>query len=1219
MLLLTNCKSTHSAYVGQWRQSAIQDVVSENPPVHTLYLIGDVGAAPTQATNRVLDELELVLKDAPENSSLVFLGDQVYPRGLPKKKDADRAAAEAQLTAQLAIVKDFSGDTYFIPGERDWMNGKAGGHKAVQRQERFVEAFYENKKVRLYPGKGCADPKVIKIHKDLVFVFLDSQWWLHDWKDEAEINEGCDIKSRYDLTNRIQEIFFEHKNDEIVWLMHHPPQSNGIHGGNFSWRHHIFPFSAERNLPIPLPVLGSIGPILRGVGSNPQDIAHQQYQELMEAIQAEAIRTGARTIFASAHDQGLQYFDDYKLQYIISGSGGTTKYTDKGGDATFVHQARGFAKVLFYEEFEAWLEFYAVRESSAAPELVFRTQIRERRPGTLEDEVEYPPLTEAHTTLPANANFAAGKFKQFWWGEQYRDEWTTPVKARNINLSTELGGLTPIKKGGGMSSNSLRMQAKDGKQYILRSINKDYRKLVPPAFKNLKLIDVFQDQNSASHPYAALTLPTLSRAAGVYYTAPQLVYLKHQPGLGNYNAQFPEEHYLLEQRPSGNWSDTEQFGFSEEIIGYADLLVNLREKKAQYVDQEWVCKSRMFDVLIHDWDRHDDQWRWATFQYPDSTVYRPIPRDRDQALYKFKGLIPQYIAAFPIPKFKTMKGDLKDAKNQSHNARWFDRYFLNGLEWSAWETIIRQMQADVTDAVIDEAMAQFPPEIIGEETAQIGQFLKERRDKLVQIGRRLYDFLSKEVEVSATDEDDRFEIFSHEDGSLSVDLYVLRQHKGDVHRYSRRFYPNETREVRLYGLRGKDEFVFGGSSRGSIRVRIVGGEDDDVLNNEVGYRVLAYDEPEGITLNGQGIKERTSATDLEVNEYNRYGFRYNTSLFLLNLGYTVDDGIWLGGAASWTKYGWRKQPYKYKQSLSATVAPGSREAFQIRYQGHFPDLIGQLDFAPEVDVHFPRYENFFGLGNDSKNRLIERRFNWVRLQSVEASPLLQLSTRNDKIQFHFGPMYESIDIKNTEGRVSDDADLGFTAADFDRRHYLGGQARFMAQAVDNNVMPTNGFRHTIGFKYLKETELDEEVITFQTQAQLYLKLTHSPLLVLAQNLGYQKVWGDPLFHQYADLGNRSNLRGFRNERFRGNSAFYHNIDLRLRLIRSKNNILPIDIGLLGGFDYGRVWLEGESSNTWYNSQTVGLWLDVLGLAVLQPYYSFNQEENLFNFRMGFNF
>ena len=42
--------------------------------------------------------------------------------------------------------------------------------------------------IKHFPNNACADPKVIKIHKDLVFVFLDSQWWLQDWSKEKKMN-----------------------------------------------------------------------------------------------------------------------------------------------------------------------------------------------------------------------------------------------------------------------------------------------------------------------------------------------------------------------------------------------------------------------------------------------------------------------------------------------------------------------------------------------------------------------------------------------------------------------------------------------------------------------------------------------------------------------------------------------------------------------------------------------------------------------------------------------------------------------------------------------------------------------------------------------------------------------------------------------------------------------------------------------------------------------
>ncbi|MEM6321803.1 MAG: hypothetical protein AAF960_29350, partial [Bacteroidota bacterium] len=1017
----------------------------------------------------------------------------------------------------------------------------------------------------------------------------------------------------------IEEILTDYKNDEVVVFMHHPIYSNGNYGGRFSLKDHLVPFAETENLNIPLPIIGSLALVGRNITGIKQDISNRHYQELMGGIESIAQGLKMNVLFAAAHDNGLQHFDKGKLQFIVSGSGSRTHHIGKGGSATFAYQKKGFCKVLFYEDFEMWVEMYAVETPNQSATMVYRTQIRPPRAGTVQENIQYPPVTTPDTILAANENFAANGFKKLMLGAQYRDIWATPVKAPVIDLQRQFGGLTPIKKGGGMASNSLRMEKADGKQYILRSINKDYRKLVPPSLANLKLLDIMKDQNSASHPYGALVIPALSEAANVYYTHPRLVYLKHQQGLGNYNSQFPEELYLLEERPSGDWRDAAPFGNSDKIIGYTDLLVNLREKKSHFIDQHWVCKSRMFDLFLHDWDRHDDQWRWATFEEGDKTIYRPIPRDRDQAFYKFKGLVPSYVAWFLMKQFKTMKADVKDVKHLAFNAKHFDRYFMNQLEWRDWKKEVLALQKSLTDQVIDQAMNDFPIETRGKDDKELAKKLKSRRDKMLTYAKKLYDFQAKEVEITGSNDADRFEVNTADNGNTTVKVWVKRPEKGDLLKYERTFYPSETKEIRLYGLREKDEFIFLGASRNAISVRVIGGEEKDaVLNQTKGRKVKVYDDLQGIEMEGTNLKDLTSA-DVSVNEYDRNGFTYNTNLPALSFGSNQDDGFFFGGAFSWTTQAWRKTPYQSKQRISVSVAPNSRRAILANYTGHFPKVIGQVGFAPTVDLSSPRYQNYFGLGNNSPEPTRENQFNWVRMESFTFDPLLRLDFKDQRTVFQFGPVFESHDIKNSEGRVSEDATLGFSADEFNRRNFLGGELRLQTGFVNGGAFPENGFKIGGGLSYLNTLDIDEDVLSLDANAQLYFTLSYAPKLVLANNIGYQKVYGDPQFYQFPDLGQTTNLRGFRNNRFRGESAFYHNIDLRLFLFKIDNNFLPMDVGIVGGYDYGRVWLEGENSDTWHKSQTIGLWMNILGMAIVQPHLSFSDEGNLFSLRLGFNF
>lgn len=1224
-LVVSSCGTFKQAYysedASQW-QSSKPD--SGKEVIHSLYLVGDTGELDdlNAKTNAVLESLKSNLAKETVETSLVFLGDNIYPYGMPKENSESRAHAEAVINAQLDCATSHSGTSYFIPGNHDWNKHKPGGRKAIRRQEDYIQSYFDDNgpEVKFYPNSACADPKVIKINKDLVYVFLDTQWWLQDWSNEKKMNHGCEIKSRADLLKHIKEIFVDHKNDEIVVLMHHPIKTDGTHGGNFSIKQHIFPLTEFKdNLWIPLPIIGSIYPAYRKLTGSPQDNTHVRNQELMQGIDAIAKNLRINVIFATGHDHGLQYFEEGKIRYIVSGAGGKIDYVKNGGDAEYARSGRGYVKLNFHEDFEVWAEYYVIDIETQMSTLEFRKQLRTPRAGTVIETVTYPPIETKTKVIAANEKFAAGKFKKLFLGSQYRDMWATPVEAEVIDLETKLGGLTPIKKGGGMASNSLRMEKEDGKQYILRSIKKDYTKLVPEDFANLKLIDVMADQNSASHPYNALIIPSLSQAAGVYYTNPKLVYLQHQKGLGNYNSQFPEELYLLEERPSGNWEDAAQFGNAKEIIGYVDLLEILREKKNHFVDQEWVLKSRLFDLFIHDWDRHDDQWRWIKAEENGKQIYRPIPRDRDQAFYRFKGVIPWYISNFMMKQFKSIDEDCKDVKHLAFNAKHFDRYFLHDLEWDEWQKVISKMQADISDEDIDKAISLFPAEILHlNNDEELARILKARRNNLLKIGKRHYDYLAQEVEISGTDNDDHFQLTKHADGSLHILVTLDSKQHGTLTKYDRTLYPTETNEVRLYGLRGKDSFVIDGVNNNQINIRIIGGEDKDTVeNNTDANGISAYDDLSGIALEGK-IKDKRSAA-LDVNEYDRNGFKYNSNFPLISFGNSVDDGWWFGGSLSWVKQGWRKTPYKSSQKLSFSAAPGSRDAYQIGYDGHFPDAFGRLDFVPDFSLSYPHYENYFGLGNSSiydVSTPIE--FNWVRMQGIDIHPRLRANFGNSA-ELSFGPLYRFINIQNTENRVSEDSNLGFSESDLDSRNYVGGDVHYTIGFEDNGVFPTNGFFLNASLTHMIESSKDERVTELDLSTQFYLRLANIPKVVFATQVGFAKSYGDLQFYQYADLGNSQGLRGFRNERFRGEQAFYHNLDLRIKLLKWDNSIVPMDIGILGGYDYGRVKYVDDNNDEWHTSQTLGLWFEVLGAMVIQPYYSLNDEQNTFSLKLGFNF
>ncbi len=130
--LLLGCATYKTKYTGD-------NQVPDRPPAkevaHTFYLIGDAGLSPTGTMNPALKAFQARLAKADSNSTAIFLGDNIYPAGLPDPRDSTQAYLQAKnnLDAQLQTLAGFPGRPLFIPGNHDWYNrgpqrpGKGGG------------------------------------------------------------------------------------------------------------------------------------------------------------------------------------------------------------------------------------------------------------------------------------------------------------------------------------------------------------------------------------------------------------------------------------------------------------------------------------------------------------------------------------------------------------------------------------------------------------------------------------------------------------------------------------------------------------------------------------------------------------------------------------------------------------------------------------------------------------------------------------------------------------------------------------------------------------------------------------------------------------------------------------------------------------------------------------------------------------------------------------
>ena len=1189
--------------------------------LHTVYFVGDAGEE-TNIQKRNLQLLRRLGEDAPVKVSCIFLGDNIYPLGMPKKDSGvQRDIAESTMNSQMEVLAGIADDVVFIGGNHDWAKGKPGGLAAMKRQDKYVKSA-DLDGVRVKPDDGCPGPEFIEIGESAVIVLIDSQWWLQDWSTEKDINDKCGIRSRFGFLSDLSNELNDYKEKQVIIAAHHPPISSGSHGGYFTFSDHVFPLTKlNKYLYVPLPVIGSIYPVYRSTFGNVQDQPHPKYREYIEALEV-ATEGHDNVIIVSGHEHALEYHEDDGRHYVVSGSGSRISPVASPVTQKYGHGAGGFVQMDIYERGGVEIHFWEPDENGNADKPTYSSKIVEPKRSIEEivQDIPVEPLNDSIETV-VSESYAKGNTYQFLFGERYRTLYKVPVKAKVINLKEEHGGLIPVKKGGGFQTNSLRLENAEGRQYVLRSLNKDATRLLPEIFQSTFATDILQDQFTASHPYAAFAIPPLADAARIYHTNPELVFLASQQQLGKYNNTFQEALYLYEERPDDDWSDAPYFGYSENIEGYDDILEEDIDEYTNQVDQRFVLRSRLFDMFIGDWDRHDDQWRWATIESPDHvrTIFRPIPRDRDQAFSDYDGFLVT-MANWYTPSLRKMsrfQGDIKRIKWFNFNARHFDRDFLNALPKEVWIEESERMKEAITDEVIDEGLGELPPEIYAIQGDEIRDILRERRDRIPEFALEYYDELYKRVYVKGSDDADFFEI-ERFDGYTVVSVFDSNK-EGDknVLYYRRTFQDDETEAIEVYGLDGHDHFEVTGNGKTRIKVYLVGGLSRDefvVAEGAKSKRVRAFDTHNKKRTEGMKY-ERVSA---EENTYERKSFEYNYSIPLIKLGWNPDDGFLLGGGVQFVNYGFKKLPFASRHSVSAAISLGSGSFF-IDYFGEWKHVLGKA--GVDIDAHYQTQsyvENFFGFGNDTEQEVDDLEYYRTRKRSIRFLPAIVYGgDQGHRVRINVGA--ESHRVEETEDRFVTEPGNGLPEDVFDDRRFAMFRADYSFVSTENDVITTRGIRFNLSGGVDHEWQKSETHRYIESSLALYFEIQGLGKPVIATRIGGASHWGDLQFYQTARLGALNNFRGMPNFRLSGNKSFYQNIDLRINLAKWRNYYLPAQMGLVLSFDHGRVWLDNEDSDTWHYSYGGALWVSPFQTLLLSLGYYVSDLDQRFDFRMGFFF
>lgn len=313
----------------------------------TLFLVGDAGApAAPPDSEPVLVALRAAAAAVP-SPVIVFLGDNVYPSGMPDASAAGRAEAERRLSAQLAVLHATGARGLFVPGNHDWDREGPGGWEAVRREERFIAAS-GGARAALLPSDGCPGPAVVDVGAVVRLVALDTQWWLHEAAKPQHPGSSCSADSEGEVIDSLRAAVRTAGTRAVVVVAHHPLLSGGPHGGHFGWEDHLFPLrNVKPWLWLPLPLVGSAYPIARESGISSQDASSAAYRRMLAALDS-AFAGRPPLIYAAGHDHALQVITGTSARYeVVSGAGtfGHRSYVATLDGTRFARSANGFARV----------------------------------------------------------------------------------------------------------------------------------------------------------------------------------------------------------------------------------------------------------------------------------------------------------------------------------------------------------------------------------------------------------------------------------------------------------------------------------------------------------------------------------------------------------------------------------------------------------------------------------------------------------------------------------------------------------------------------------------------------------------------------------------------------------------------------------------------------------------------------------------------------------
>lgn len=1089
---------------------------------------------------------------------------------------------------KIKTLKAHYDKVYIMASNELWQ--KYGARNIKELDDQLGDEFEQNIFV---PDNACGELETKEVSESLVLGFFDSHWYISDWEKDNFINRKCPVRDRDEFVLKFDDEVDNYKDKNFLLFTYHPPLRYDKSGGYLPGYRKI----------LPIPVIADYINNAQTFLSGRESATHPVYENYTMIIQRNAdLMPNMVTISGQAKYQ-MVLEEDEEL-YLNVHSSGKKEYL-RSHKAVWSSGSRAY--LLIEESDEGmnfiWKHFF----SHELLEEYFRktdTEIID----TTASIVSAEAIKNGYviTTIFDSSEIDYREYNGVFFGNLNTPIYYDSVKARILNLSSDSLKLEPERIGGGKQTITLRLKGPEDKEYAARSIEKVSSKLVPDQFDvsaTRKLVAYYQ---TASHPYGFLFNTKLENYLDIHRLDPTLRFLYKQERLRPYNDEIGDSQVLFRRRADDNMSDVPSLKWSRKVNGTDDFLELYDEQKA-VPDRKAYLQVRLLDILISDWDRHADQWRWALIDSGEVEVYTPVPRDRDQALSNYDGMlldIVRYLGPNSFPMNK-LSPDInrRDLLRLISVSGYLDRFILAGLSSEQWDSITQDFLEKITPEKISDAIRNMP---YHEKNEKIEEVMKSRLSGMEEVSWDLFYLINRTLVLAGSYEDDYICV------DCAENTATMAGGKNDSLIYfTRSFKPGEIQKIWIYSFDGEDKIETRNCKSSGLSFRIVGGYGNDEYITDLPDRRIYEDH---LDETPRSVK-RSKNKDLHA--LTRADFLMDNVIVLPELSSSHDDGLRIGARVT-------KQDYGFKNMIEQQISMqyiSRRRSTTFRYYIETNSIISSLNHSLEIAVNGPRYEeNYFGVTNEEMEDF-EFSDDFFFLQTFKPSAIYGIFHEGDQ----GGTTKLSLGAYRTNISFDDNR---FISQDFDREdpdflvHSYGlAGLSYSIERFDRSLVPANGISIDAEIQYHNQlnNSRDNHFMRFNFRVENYTSFFKHNNLLLGSCVGFTHVAGDPFFFDLPAVGGRESLRGFRWQRFRGQTAAYNNNQLMIYLRRRDGGDGRIfSYGVIMSFDHGRVWGPSITSEQWHYSYGGGVFLSPFDFIVVNLQLHKSSEDLLARFGFGWS-